>query len=194
MRILIVDDDLLSRKVIYKFGKNVDPEIYIFEAKCVVEGLKLFKQKKPDLVFLDYQMPNGTGADFLELVNNHSAEIVMITPYPQEDLPEIVKTIDFIPKLLPPQTYRRKIIKKIKQVKYKKENKTTSQAKINEYNWDKVLYLKAMGSYTKIYFDDNKKHLLSKNLAKIENKLPYSMFCRVHRSYIVNLNYIKDYP
>ena len=201
MRALLVDDERLARAELTRLLDKF-PEIEIVsEASNGEEAIKLIEEHKPDLVFLDVQMPGMTGFEVLEhlhIVPN----IIFVTAYDEYALKAFeVNALDYV--LKPIELSRlEKAIEKVnsknqeQNIHTNKELSHESQIfiKDGEKCWfvklDKVRMFESEGNYIRLYFDDSKPMIL-KSLNNLEKRLNNKEFFRISRKYIINLSWVE---
>ena len=201
MKALIVDDERLARAELTRLlDKFTEIEI-IAEASNGEEAIKFIEELKPDLVFLDIQMPGMTGFEVLEhlhIVPN----VIFVTAYDEYALKAFeVNALDYV--LKPIELNRLEMA--IQKVKTKNEGSTNiSDEELNyesqifikdgEKCWfvklDRVRMFESEGNYVRLYFDESKPMIL-KSLNNLEKRLNNKEFFRISRKYIINLTWIE---
>jgi two-component system LytT family response regulator len=206
---IIIDDEQLARKRLKRLLETYHEVDIVAEAENGAEGLKLINNLKPDLIFLDIEMPILNGFEMLSKLN-HYPKVVFTTAYDQYAIKAFEEgSIDY---LLKPIELERleKTIKKlrqthlaadqihieelIKQVQGKKTIKTLTVKlgdKILLIKLTDIVHIQAEDKYVFLYTVDGKKHLTDFTLTMLEEKLP-DEFLRVHRSEMINTDYIKE--
>lgn len=199
IRTLLVDDELLARSNLTVLLR-ADPEIEIVgECGSGMEGLEQIRSQKPDLVFLDVEMPECDGFDVLELLGgNLPPAIVFVTAYDQYALRAFeAGALDYLLKpfdnarferalgrakdrLRQPQEGRRRndrlVIKSVGQVLF---------LKLSEIDW-----IEAADYYACLHAGEQS-HLLRRSMNELDGELDPALFCRIHRSTIVNLDRVR---
>lgn len=201
MRALLVDDERLARAELTRLLDKF-PEIEIVsEASNGEEAIKLIEEHKPDLVFLDVQMPGMTGFELLEhlhIVPN----IIFVTAYDEYALKAFeVNALDYV--LKPIELSRlEKAIEKVNSKNQEQDIHTNKELshesqifiKDGEKCWfvklDKVRMFESEGNYVRLYFDDSKPMIL-KSLNNLEKRLNDKEFFRISRKYIINLSWVE---
>jgi two-component system, LytTR family, response regulator len=200
IRTLIVDDEPLARTSLRILLRN-DPEIEIAgECGSGADALKMVRAAKPDLVFLDVQMPDHDGFDVIEMLGSDlPAATVFVTAYDQYALRAfdagaldyLLKPFDnarferalrrakerLLTKPARPQSMDRLVIKSAGQILF---------VPVTEIDW-----IEAADYYACLHVGC-KTHLLRRSMADLEHDLPPELFCRVHRSAIVNLARVRS--
>lgn len=207
---LIVDDEALARLLLTDSLKDF-PEINIIgEAENGFDALKQINEKKPDLVFLDIQMPKLTGFEMLELID-YKPEIIFVTAYDEYALKAFEQNaVDY---LLKPFTTKRlkdavdRAVSRLQtgtseepvSIKEKLGNveevldrvvvKTGSKIKIIPA--EDIRYIQAEDDYVTIHIA-GEKHLKQQTMRFFEQNLDPKEFVRVHRSFIVRISFIES--
>jgi len=209
LKAIIIDDEKLARDLIRNYLSQYDTIEIIDECENGFEGIKSINENNPDLIFLDIQMPKLNGFEMLELIEENY-NIIFTTAYDQYALKAFdVNAIDYLLKPFSRDRFKEAVNKvidkinnsenqivktslpelistdeKLKRIVVKKNNK------IVIISVDKIKYLKAEDDYVNIITSEGS--FLKQNRMKYyEEHLPDS-FIRVHRSYIANLNEIKE--
>lgn len=212
INIVIIDDESLARDVIANYLTSY-PEIKIL-AECSngFEGLKVIHELKPDLIFLDIQMPKINGFEMLELIENPPA-IIFTTAFDQYAIKAFeANAVDYLLKPFSEERFKEAIEKALARGKNKvefRENISSliqhvdssreklervivkSGSKINIIPIDKLNWLEAQDDYVMLYTTDGK-YLKQKTMKYFEDNLDKAHFIRVHRSFIVRISFIKQ--
>lgn len=202
MKAVIVDDERLARKELSKLLEDF-PEIEIIgECTNGKEAISFINEKKPDLVFMDIEMPELNGFDVVEQIDKTPA-IVFVTAYNDYAIKAFeVNASDYLVKPVDPSRLK-ETIEKIKSDNEEidtdsLERKTLSSGdqifiKDGEKCWfiklDDIKLFESEGNYVRIYFK-NFKPLVLKSLNNLETKLDPRLFFRANRKYIINLTTI----
>jgi len=212
IRILIIDDEGPAREIIKHYLKEVDSIEVIAECADGFTGLKTISTMKPDLVFLDIQMPRLTGIEMLEVLTE-KPEIIFTTAFDQYALRAFeLNAVDYLLKPFPQRRFleaTKKAIDKIRSGTSHKEpaNRLLSKRpeasapvsrivvrKANSINIipvDQIKYVEAEDDYVMIYHSAGKA-LKQQTMKFYEDNLPKADFVRIHRSYIVKVEEIKQ--
>jgi two-component system, LytTR family, response regulator len=212
LKALIVDDEAKARRILEELLKEYCPHIQtINTADDVPSAVKAIQKFQPDIVFLDIEMPQYTGFQLFDFVADINFEVIFTTAYREYALQAFeVSAIDY---LLKPIQIERLIaaVEKVKKQRLSQINERVQTLKTNlEQDYIQkialpvaegllfveladIIYLAAEGAYTQIYLTTGKKILVSKNIKSFEDSLNHPHFFRVHRSYIINLNRVKQY-
>jgi two-component system LytT family response regulator len=199
IRALVVDDEPLARSNVVVLLR-LDPEIEIVsECGSGVEALSEIRSRKPDLVFLDVQMPECDGFDLLEMLGGDlPPAVVFVTAYDQYALRAFeAGALDYVLKPFDNARFERALGRAKEQIHRGKEQpkrierlaiKNAGQVsflKISEIDW-----IEAADYYACLHVGP-KSHLLRRSIADLEQGLDESAFCRIHRSTIVNLDRVR---
>jgi two-component system, LytTR family, response regulator len=213
---IIIEDEKLAREVLISlleqfFGDKIN---ILGEASNVKQGVSLIQKYQPQLVFLDIQLRGITGFDlFNHFEEPRSFEVVFTTAHKEhaikairsgafdyilkpiaiDDLSDMLKRLE-----VHLNTKMKETAKAILSEEVENMSKQTGKLVIptpNGYsleNKDLIIYCEGMGNYTKIYLTTGKEMIMSKTLKAIELSLGDN-FCRIHKSYLVNVNHILRY-
>jgi two-component system, LytTR family, response regulator len=214
IKAIIIDDEERGRSSLQSLITEYCPIVEVV-ASCadVPEGVIAINKQKPQLVFLDIEMPEYSGFDLLDFFREIDFEIVFVTAYSEYAIRAFeVSAVDYL--LKPVQIEQlQNAVEKVKQKRLqssmqnrldllKDAFKGETLRKIAVPMSDGLLFidvndlvmLEADGAYTNIFLKDGSKILVSKKLKFFEDILePRPGFFRVHRSYMININYIKKY-
>ena len=201
MKTIIVDDERLARKELSSLlEKHAFIEI-IAECSNVNEAKIAIDEHKPDLVFLDIQMPEKTGFDLLEELD-FVPQIIFVTAYDEFAIKAFeVNAFDYILKPVDPDRLERTLLhvsESIKENKVYDANKLGYSDQIFIKDGEKCWFVKlediylfeSIGNYAKVHFEGNKPMLL-RSLNKIEERLEEKQFLRANRKNIVNTKWIQ---
>lgn len=210
LKILIVDDEPEARELIQYMLQGEKGITVTGLAGNVDEALELLKRKKPDLVFLDIQMPDKDGFHFIEYVHEagYDPGIVFVTAYEHYAIQAIRNSVfDYILKPI----HREELVSAIHRFRERKNYKDTHEIttlirilkesgpdkiKLNTragymlINPNEVVYCEADGNYTHLQLINGNRELITQNLGSIDELFQGSSFFRASRSYLVNLKYL----
>jgi len=207
IRCLIVDDEPLALHILEDYISKIPFLKLIKSTTNPIEALTIVQDKGADLVFLDVQMPELTGIQFLKIANG-KAKVILTTAYPQYALEGY--ELDVIDYLLKPIAFDRffKAVQKaqtVLQPATKPEQPEPSQQtrqdllsdfifvktehKIQKVYLNDILFIEGLKDYISI-FTKAERIITLQNMKKMEEALPPKHFIRVHKSYIVSINKI----
>lgn len=216
MTICIIDDEKSNRDILVYLIHQIDATIKIVgEAENVSNGMELINRLKPDVIFLDIEMPDGTGFDLIQRLDEFQPEIIFCTAYNQFALKAIeCSALAYILKPVIKDTVAnalQKANKKVnanyrllqynvlaeqlkKQIPERERFLLSTAEKMHIIYIDELICCIAHSNYTDMYLENNKRITVAKTLKEIEQILSnYKQFMRVHQSNIINLNKIKDF-
>jgi two-component system, LytTR family, response regulator len=210
IKALVIDDEAPAREIIKHYLKELDSVEVIGECADGFSGLKSISSLKPDLVFLDIQMPRLTGIEMLEVVTE-KPEVIFTTAYDQFAIKAFeLNAIDYLLKPFPKRRFLNAVEKVIDKIRSGTENKkplnhlleqkpemTASVNRIivrkgnaiNIIPVDQIRYVAAEDDYVMIYHTGGKA-LKQQTMKFYEDNLPRESFVRIHRSYIVRIQEI----
>ena len=208
---IIIDDEPKSVFTLKSFLQQHCTGIKVAgSANNAKTGKELIESVKPQLVFLDIEMPLGSGFDLLQSLSSIEFEIIFITAYNQYAINAFrFSALDYLLKPLRISQLMDAVDKASKRIKEKAttQNYELLLHNMNEQNTakqkiaftergeqflvpiDTIMYVMADGNYTHIHTGE-KVFLATKNLKDFEDILPNDMFCRIHHGHMVNLQYI----
>lgn len=209
IKAIIIEDEELGRDLIKNYLKDLPNIDIICECENGFEGIKAIQEMKPDLVFLDIQMPKLNGFEMLEILDD-KPEIIFTTAYNQYAIQAFeLNAVDY---LLKPYSKDRlidavnKAVKRINSDSTKTDLSVSklaqhpiteklervvvkSNTKIRVIPVEKIRYLEAQDDYVMIYTTEGK-HLKQSTMKYFEEYLDENDFMRVHRSYIIRLDQV----
>lgn len=214
IRTILIDDELAATNALSKKLELYCQGIELI-AKCdsAKDGLKAIIELKPDLVFLDIEMPWMNGFELLSCLGDElDFNVVFVTAYDQYAIRAFkVKAVDY---LLKP-VEKEDLVKCVERVKtemkkFSKDSlgslmdemqKPRSMKRILIHSVDgievleseEIAYCEAASNYTYVYTTDNRKIVVSKTLAEIEKSLDAKLFFRIHKSFTANLRFVQRY-
>lgn len=213
LRAILVDDEEGARDVLQNLLLRFCPEVELI-AKCenVTKAVEVINREKPDLVFLDIEMPNYAGYEIVNFFKEINFEIIFVTAYDQYAIRAFeIAAIDYLLKPIDIERLQLAVIRVIQQRNIQQQaqrlnllsNTLESKALKNIVVSDKgeqhiitiekIIAIEAQESYCIIYTGD-KQIVASKNLKHFETVLQsLPKFFRVHKSWLVNKEYIKHY-
>jgi DNA-binding LytR/AlgR family response regulator len=206
-RCLIVDDEPLARELIKGYVAKLENFEIAAECSDAMKALNTLRAKPVDLMFMDIQMPQITGIEFLKTLK-HPPKVIITTAYREYALDGF--ELDVVDYLLKPITFERflKSVNKFYQMNqdevqvvsghgadkttdeffiYVKENKKVIKIYLSE-----IKYIEGLSEYVQIY-TDKRKVIVKTSLTLMEEKLPTEQFLRIHKSYIISVSKIEAF-
>lgn len=219
IKAVIIEDEEKGRELLFNLLTNYCPNVKVLDmADSVKTGLAAIAKHKPDLIFLDIIMPDESGFELLEHIKDMEVEVIFTTAYDQyaikairfSALDYLLKPIDVAELQNALKKVEEKLSSKMNQDAFNEslkiflENANThphkmklglpTQSGIKFVTIDTILFCRAEGNYSLIYFKDSKEQeIVTRTLKELEELLTEFNFCRLHRSYLINLNHIKEY-
>lgn len=201
MKALVVDDSRLARNELKRLLKDFDHINVIGEAANAEEAKEFIEEKKPDLVFLDIQMPGKNGFELLEDLED-VPEVIFTTAYDEYAIKAFeYNALDYLQKPIQ-QDRLAGALNKVQQKKEEQEvaveDRMTENHQVfvkdGEKCWfvllSQVRLFEVEGNYTKIYFEDNKP-MIPRTLNYLETRLDPKTFFRANRQQIINLKWVE---
>lgn len=199
---LIVDDEPLARKLIASHASKIEGLELVGECGNAIEAANLLRNKSVDLIFLDIQMPEMTGFQFASTLKNPPA-IILTTAF-RDYAPEAfdLNVVDYLLKPISFERFLKSVNKFFDQVNGKgisvasvihEEQRFVhikADRKIHKVSESEILYIESLDDYVKVHLKDTIL-ITRENISALEDKLPYPPFVRIHRSFIININWVK---
>lgn len=204
---LIVDDEPLARELIHGYVKRLENVEVVAECGDAMKALNVLREKHVDLVFMDIQMPQITGIEFLKTLK-HPPKVIFTTAYREYALEGF--ELDVVDYLLKPINFARflKSINKFYQMNqneiqivgdsssenvqeesyiYVKENRKVVKVHLSE-----IRYIEGLSEYVQIY-TDKRKIITKTSMTMLIETLPSDNFLRVHKSFIVSISKVEAF-
>jgi two-component system LytT family response regulator len=202
IRTIIVDDEVKSIKTMELLLEPYQEHVEIVStASNALAGIKEIVLHKPDLLFLDIQMPGYNGFELLEQVKDQVKHIVFITAHKEYAIEALRKgAFDYILKPFDSDELKNcleRILKGQGRNQPEKNARTVIELSvktgIHYIKQEDIVFLEASGSYTEFHLDNGVRHLVSKSMKAYETQLDPELFYRCHNSYIINIQKVKQY-
>jgi len=219
LKILIVDDEPLARGIIYRMLEGDSRIQSITEAEDGDEALEKIARTAPDIVYLDIQMPGANGFEVLDNIRQLKTAamplIIFVTAYDEYALKAFeFYALDYLVKPVDPvrfrQTfelavkqlsagdeaeYQKKLFQIVSNMEPQKHYLEWVSVKINGiislFKIEKIRWVEAQGNYALLDLGNNLTHLMREQIGTLESKLNPQTFIRIHRSTIINIEFIK---
>jgi len=209
---LIIDDEKLARDLLREFLETFPQIEIIGECNKGTDAVEQINKLKPDMIFLDVQMPGMNGFDVLDEIE-HEPYVIFTTAYDQYAIQAFERNaVDYLLKPLDQERFKLAVDRALKRKKMEDGNiedllgslrpvnaRTTYDShvfvqkseKLFNLPVDEIVYLEASGDYT-VISTKNDQFVSSSGIGKLEELMNPDTFIRVHRSTIVNVNYLKE--
>ncbi|MEY4142231.1 MAG: hypothetical protein RL110_1603 [Bacteroidota bacterium] len=212
-KILIIDDEKRIRDFVKRMIDSFGFDVEVFtDGENVETGIAAIKSLKPDIVFLDIQMPDGTGFDLLNQVGEKTFELIFITAFQEYAIMAIkFSALDYILKPIDAEELKTALQNALDTIDFKKEetqyealshNLNTNQKRklvlktqesVHVVDLNEIIRCEADKNYTFFYLNSGKKILVSRTLKDFELLLSNHGFFRVQQSHLINIEYIDRY-
>lgn len=217
MRVIIVDDEITSSQVLDKLIQHYLPHLQVI-AICNKpnDAIEKITSLKPDLVFMDIELPGMTGFDILEKIPSINFNIIFTTAHSQYgikaiqfsaidyllkpiNIEELITSVERTQKLITDNQSLERIRILLENIKLLNNNDPFNRIALPTNDGLKFVFtheiVRCMSSnnYTHIFLNNGDKILISKTLKDVENIFSAHTFCRVHNSHLVNTTYIKKF-
>ncbi|WP_422107102.1 LytR/AlgR family response regulator transcription factor [Winogradskyella sp.] len=207
MNCIIIDDEATARAIIEQLCSNVPSLTVLEEFPNAIQAIKYLNQNPVDLIFLDIHMPDFTGFDFIETIKN-PPKIVLTTSDANFAIQafEYDCIVDYLVKPITPERFQKAILKAESSPVSASPSSDASESvettsgndlyvnidrRLIKIDIPSIYLVEAKGDYILIKTED-KNYTVHSTLKKIEEKLPDSLFLKIHRSYIINVQKIID--
>lgn len=212
IKAVIIDDEVNNQELISNLLKSFSENVQVLGmANSVESAYQAINEYQPDLIFLDIQMPDGTGFDLLKKFDKINFKIIFVTAH-QEFAIEAFKysALDYLLKPLSPSNLLAAVKKaeetmsgdelnlKLKillnniaePIKNKKKIVLKTMERIYSVDLDDIIRFESDGGYTKVYLADGKRIMVSKTMKDFDDLLLDVGFLRVHHSHLINMNHL----
>jgi DNA-binding LytR/AlgR family response regulator len=204
MNCIVIDDDLTARLIIKQLCSNADQVSVVEEFSSAIDAIKYLNSNDIDLIFLDIHMPTFSGFDFIQTLKS-PPKIILTTSDKNFALQafEYECVVDYLVKPIIKERFNKSLSKltALEETKTSNESDTSKEEssfiyvsvdrRLVKINIPDIYFVEAKGDYISIK-TQNKNYVVHSTLKKIEDKLPSSLFLRIHRSYIINVSQIID--
>ncbi|WP_026712680.1 LytR/AlgR family response regulator transcription factor [Flavobacterium daejeonense] len=209
MKCVIIDDEPLAVDLIKEFVSKVESLELINTFNNAIDAIVMINTSNVDLIFLDIEMPHFSGIDFLNAIDKKPL-VIFTTAYSDYAVEGFnLGAVDYLVKPIPFNRFLKSVMRAQQLFLSNKivpntttptvvpENEPDFMFVRSEYenvkiNFSDILFIEGLKDYVKIYTTDNKFTLTLTSLIKLENMLSSKGFARIHRSYIINIKYVKS--
>jgi two-component system LytT family response regulator len=212
-KVLIIDDENRTRDLISKMIQSFNLNLRVFSlGENVQTAIQAIEKVQPDIVFLDIQMPDGTGFDVLKSLKDKKFEVIFITAHEEYAITAIkFSALDYLLKPVDPEELRNATEKALKTIEIKEQesqfealqnnilpnSKKRLVLKTHEsvfvVELEQIIRCEADKNYTTFFLTGGKKIVVSKTLKEYEILLSAYNFLRVQQSHLINLDFIERY-
>lgn len=215
IRAIIIDDEADAREGLKLTLEKFCPEVEILQL-CATpdEGIDSIKKLKPELVFLDVQMPHKSGFNLLEELGEFNFEVIFVTAHDRYAIKAIkFSALDYLLKPLDIDELQKAVLKAMDRLR-EKSSKSSYESLFNNIKFNNnsieklaipsfdgiifepvsdIIFCEADRNYTNLMMTDRRKIVVSKNLKDFENMLGDSGFFRIHHTFLINMKHVKKY-
>ncbi|WP_343328917.1 LytTR family DNA-binding domain-containing protein [Polaribacter staleyi] len=202
---IVIDDDSAARLIIKKLCGSSNEVSVIEEFSSAIEAMKYLNSNNVDLIFLDIHMPTFSGFDFMETLKS-PPKVILTTSDKDFALQafEFECVVDYLVKPIAKERFDKALLKLsgLKQARIASERSNilndnsdfiyvSVDRRLVKINIPDIYFVEAKGDYISIK-TASKNYIVHSTLKKIEDKLPSSLFLRIHRSFVINVSEIVD--
>lgn len=208
---IVIDDEKLARDLLREYLEGFPDIDLVAECEQGTDAVEKIDKLKPDIIFLDVQMPGMTGFDVLEEIE-HEPYVIFTTAYDQYAIKAFEKNaVDYLLKPLDEERFRTSVNRALKRKTLEHSSLedllqsirgdrkgpfdthifVQKSEKLFNLPVEEIVYLEASGDYT-IITTKTDQFVSSSGIGKLEEILNPEVFIRVHRSTIVNVNFLKE--
>lgn len=211
-RVLIVDDEPDARSVIASYLLGYFPQHRtVGQAGSVGEAFRLIRETRPDLIFLDVEMADGTGFDLLDKFPRSDFQVIFTTAHDEFALRAFkYSAVDYLLKPIAPEDFTRAVDKAASRQSSRMQHllkmvsaprhalafekiALPSQEGITMMALGDIVRLQSDGGYTTFWDKNGERCLVSRSIGEFEELLPSTQFMRIHTSHLVNLDCVKKF-
>ncbi len=214
IKTILVDDEANNLQFLQSLLKDNCPSIQVMEtANSAADGLLMIQELKPQLVFMDVDMPGMTGFEVLKKLEPLSFEVIFVTAYNQYAMEAFeYNAVAYITKpivtekllaavekaivKIEEKKYTEHIFSLLENVQQKNEHDKIALPTLQGLQFVKlnqICYVESSGNYSNFFLADNTKIMVSRQLGEYEKLLPVDNFVRIHDKHIINLTCIQEY-
>ncbi len=214
IKAIIVDDEINGAEVLqFLIQKNCSNVQILAMEHSVDAAISSIQIHKPDLVFMDIEMPTGTGFDVIQHTSEVGYETIFITAYEHYaikafktnaidyllkpvDIDELVNAVKNAEKRISTSSKNNNVAIEsliLSAIQKNKKISIPSQEGILWVDLYDIIRFEADSNYTHVYIKNKKKIMVAKTLKSFEDQLPNTNFCRIHSAHLINLNEIEKY-
>lgn len=195
IKCIIIDDEPLAVSLLENYVEKISFLEFVFSFENPIEALEYIKKNEVDLIFLDIQMPELSGINFMK-ISGDKHEYILTTAYSEYALEGYEHNIvDYLLKPISFERFYKSALKAQERFSVNESQKGShffvkSSGQQHRINFDEILYIESLKDYVNIKTDDQE-YIILDTLKSMENQLP-AYFLRIHKSFIINLNKIKS--
>ena len=197
---IIIDDNKVDRKILESHLKRIPNLELVGSFTNPTEALMKFHENTIDILFLDVEMPEMTGIEFLKTLKN-IPQTILISAHAHYSLEAFeVGVTDYLQKPFGFDRFMKAVSRALEMVQLRSKTNENNDAIATEFtflksgrellkfNLNDIIYVEALASFTKVYTSIEKYTLISESISELQNKFPENYFIRTHKSYLVAKN------
>lgn len=210
-KVVLIDDESKARNALKNLLVKHCPTIQVVgEGNCVKAGIEVIHKNNPDLIFLDVQMPDGTGFDLLKQIGEINFKIIFASAYDKFAIQAFkFSALDYLLKPVEAEKLVEACSKLTSDDRFEILNQKLEVLLSNKNSFEKlalptidgIIFVKikditrceSENNYTNIFLNNGKKIMVSKTLKEYDEMLTPFGFFRIHKSYLINLSYLTRY-
>ncbi len=207
IKVLIVDDEPLAHTLLQSYLERIDDVELVGNCYDGMSTINFLQKQSVDLILLDIQMPDITGIELLDSLQNNAPKIVFVTAYSQYAIDgfNYDQVVDYLLKPIRISRFLKALERVRRMIRLETEfhqrpeiEQAESQEpkddfmmirdnrKTNKIFFEDILYIQSWGNYLKFFLKDERMLMARKTIREMENILPNPQFMRIHKSYLVN--------
>ncbi|RYD99622.1 MAG: response regulator transcription factor [Sphingobacteriales bacterium] len=211
---LLIDDEQKNSVVLQEMLRRYCPSVSVLGiAVNTTESSSMIQELQPQLIFLDIQMPGGSGFDLLDSIKGQAIEVIFVTAYDNYllkairysaldyilkpvNLEELIAAVYRAEQRMAGQSANKQMSLLLHNIRQPEETQQIAIPVKEGYEFilvREIIRLQASRGYTEIFHTSGKTYLTSKNIKEYEDLLPATLFCRVHAAHLVNVAFIRIY-
>ncbi len=194
IKCIVVDDEPLAVSLLSSYVEKMPFLELVYSSENPIEALEYIQKKEADLIFLDIQMPELTGINFMKIVGN-KLKYILTTAYAEYALEGYEhNVVDYLLKPISFDRFQKSALKAQERFAVNRDSNDSyffvkSSGQKHRINFNEILYIESIKDYVNIK-TENQEYIVLDTLKSLENQLPEN-FARVHKSFILNLEKIE---
>ncbi|MGR3855672.1 MULTISPECIES: LytR/AlgR family response regulator transcription factor [Chryseobacterium] len=193
LKCIIVDDEPLAISLLEHYVEKIPFLELVFSTENPIHALEYLQKNDSDLIFLDIQMPELTGINFMKIVGTHQ-KYILTTAYSEYALEGYEhNVVDYLLKPVSFERFQKSVLKAQERFSFQEENThffVKSSGQKHRIGFHEILYVESIKDYINIR-TENDEFIVLDTLKSMESQLP-EKFVRIHKSFIVNLDKVKS--
>lgn len=195
IKCIVVDDEPLAISLLESYVQKIPFFELVFSTENPIDALEYVQNNESDLIFLDIQMPELTGLNFMKILGDKQ-KYILTTAYSEYALEGYEHNIvDYLLKPISFERFYKSALKAQERFSVNESREDShffvkSSGQQHRINFDEILYVESLKDYVNIK-TENKEYIILDTLKSLESQLP-EIFLRIHKSFIINLNKIKS--